>query len=147
MQSIFFIIFVYKLDWKKAAEEVCTFIHWRIKVQLCLEIYLKLEPAIKNCLTNQALVRAGVKSKEEKEMVRMENTGKARSTTWNILLWQNYIILKVILSNLQTPIRTRLSLALLHPVVRVLWKTIHTRRYKFQTRINPRPQRLEMFCQ
>ncbi|XP_036969968.1 multidrug and toxin extrusion protein 1-like [Acanthopagrus latus] len=41
MQSIFFIVFVYKLDWKKAAEE--------------------------------ALVRAGVKGKEEKEMVRMEN--------------------------------------------------------------------------
>ena len=27
MQSIFFIVFVYKLDWKKAAEEVCIFIH------------------------------------------------------------------------------------------------------------------------
>ncbi|XP_029295928.1 multidrug and toxin extrusion protein 1-like [Cottoperca gobio] len=42
MQSIFFVTFVYKLDWKKAAEE--------------------------------ALVRAGVQIKEEKEMVGMENT-------------------------------------------------------------------------
>ncbi|XP_050926817.1 LOW QUALITY PROTEIN: multidrug and toxin extrusion protein 1 [Lates calcarifer] len=42
MQSIFFIAFLYKLDWKKAAQE--------------------------------ALVRAGVQIKEEKEMVRMENT-------------------------------------------------------------------------
>ncbi|XP_023258306.1 multidrug and toxin extrusion protein 1-like [Seriola lalandi dorsalis] len=42
MQSIFFIAFLYKLDWKKAAEE--------------------------------ALVRAGVQVKEEKEMDRIENT-------------------------------------------------------------------------
>ncbi|GLD61059.1 multidrug and toxin extrusion protein 1-like protein [Lates japonicus] len=42
MQSIFFIAFLYKLDWKKAAQE--------------------------------ALVRAGVQIKEEKEMVGMENT-------------------------------------------------------------------------
>ncbi|XP_040000723.1 multidrug and toxin extrusion protein 1-like isoform X2 [Xiphias gladius] len=42
MQSIFFITYVCKLDWKKAADE--------------------------------ALVRAGVKIKEEKEMARMENT-------------------------------------------------------------------------
>ncbi|KAI3352759.1 hypothetical protein L3Q82_019339, partial [Scortum barcoo] len=42
MQSVFFIAFIYKLDWKKTAEE--------------------------------ALVRAGVQIKEEKEMVRMENT-------------------------------------------------------------------------
>uniref|UniRef100_A0A3B4YF34 Multidrug and toxin extrusion protein n=1 Tax=Seriola lalandi dorsalis TaxID=1841481 RepID=A0A3B4YF34_SERLL len=48
MQSIFFIAFLYKLDWKKAAEE--------------------------------ALVRAGVQVKEEKEMDRIENTGKHHTT-------------------------------------------------------------------
>ncbi|XP_075947987.1 multidrug and toxin extrusion protein 1-like [Anarhichas minor] len=47
MQSIFFIMFVFKLDWKKAAEE--------------------------------ALVRAGVQIKEEKEMVVMENTDSTQN--------------------------------------------------------------------
>ncbi|XP_030001316.1 multidrug and toxin extrusion protein 1-like [Sphaeramia orbicularis] len=47
MQMIFFIVFVFKLDWKKAAEE--------------------------------ALVRAGVRIKEDKEMVRIENIDCSRN--------------------------------------------------------------------
>ncbi|KAM4583743.1 multidrug and toxin extrusion protein 1-like [Odontesthes bonariensis] len=49
MQGIFFILFVWKLDWKKAAEE--------------------------------ALVRAGVQTKEDKEMVRMEDKDCNHSQT------------------------------------------------------------------
>uniref|UniRef100_A0A3Q3BBW7 Multidrug and toxin extrusion protein n=1 Tax=Kryptolebias marmoratus TaxID=37003 RepID=A0A3Q3BBW7_KRYMA len=52
MQSIFFLIFLSKLDWKKAAEE--------------------------------ALMRAGVQIKEEKEM--MENTGELKTFTDLLLL-------------------------------------------------------------
>lgn len=49
---------------------------------ISLELYMKSNMLLTTVLnvSDQALVRAGVQIKEEKEMVRMENTGKHQHT-------------------------------------------------------------------
>lgn len=72
MQSLFFIILVFKLDWKKAADEVGDHIHESILLRFYFCLCLKLNLSD---VCDQARVRAGVQIKEEKEMIQMESTG------------------------------------------------------------------------
>jgi len=61
---------VWKLDWKKASEEVCTCIF-----NLSAAHFFTQNMPL-TTVSIQALVRAGVQTKEDKEMVRMEDKGE-----------------------------------------------------------------------
>lgn len=82
LQALVFVTFLCKLDWEKAAEEVGSHIIFSHSASLyfflpCL-MYLKLKRTVRTVLnvSDQALVRAGVKITKEKEMVELEDTGE-----------------------------------------------------------------------
>lgn len=74
MQVIFFITYLCKLDWRKAAEEVRALLNPLDLSECIFQMYLRWTGSVN--VSDQALVRAGVQIKEEKDMVAMEELGK-----------------------------------------------------------------------
>lgn len=77
MQSVFFLLYLAKLDWKKAADDVCIPVTRQIWP---VSFTLWHAPSFKFCSSralpmSQAMIRAGVKTKEETKMTRMKSAG------------------------------------------------------------------------
>lgn len=80
MQSSFFIIFLYRLDWTKASKEVCVSVPL-LGLSFAFHVHYKLPS-----MTAQAQVRAGVQLEEEKEMSGLEG-GFQTNTSWLLVRW------------------------------------------------------------
>lgn len=76
MQSIFFLAYLAKLDWKKASDEVCVPVvnHNFTPSFFLFENVSKFRSSIVLPMS-QAMIRAGVKTKEETKMVKLKSQG------------------------------------------------------------------------